>query len=183
MSDYQKNIYRGLSDLANQNENIKYSGDSICFTVNEIDLVYRDGKYYNAEGKEIPTDAGGFVLEKELGTTPSAAKPLANKGSGSKYDDNKEPLAYLSRIWLLGVAKVLAFGAKKYAAHNWRNGHERSRLISAALRHILAYNEGEDLDPESGLNHLDHASCCIMFAREGHDRHTELDDRWKGKKR
>lgn len=103
----------------------------------------------------------------------------ARTTKGVKHDQSKEPLSLLSRVWLLGVSRVMAFGAKKYAAHNWRGGIERSRLVSAALRHILAYNEGEDTDPETGLSHLDHASCCLMFARETHETHPELDDRWK----
>lgn len=105
------------------------------------------------------------------------------KNKGIKHDQTKEPLSLLSRVWLLGVASVMAFGAKKYKSHNWRAGIERSRLLSAALRHILAYNEGEDLDPESGLSHLDHASCCLMFAREHHETHPELDDRYKHDKK
>lgn len=104
---------------------------------------------------------------------------MSNNAAGVKYDQAKEPIALLSRVWLLGVAKVMGFGAKKYAAHNWRGGIERSRLISAALRHILAYNEGEDTDPETGLSHLDHASCCLMFARELHETRPDLDDRFK----
>lgn len=99
--------------------------------------------------------------------------------AGMKHDQSKEPLSLLSRTWLLGVSSVMAFGAKKYAPNNWRKGIERTRLISAALRHILAYNEGEDTDPETGLSHLDHASCCLMFARETHETHPELDDRYK----
>ena len=99
--------------------------------------------------------------------------------TGVKHDNEKPPVSLLSKIWLLGVASVMGFGAKKYAAHNWRGGLERSRLLSAALRHILAYNEGEDVDPESGLNHLDHASCCLMFAREMHETRPDLDDRYK----
>lgn len=102
---------------------------------------------------------------------------------GVKHDEGKEPLDLLSRIWLLGTARVLAFGARKYARQNWRGGIQRSRLIAAALRHLLAYNEGEDLDPESGLNHLDHASCCLMFAREMHETRPDLDDRWKAEKK
>jgi hypothetical protein len=111
----------------------------------------------------------------------AGAKRSATPEVGIKHDQQKEPLSLLSRTWLLGVAKVMAFGAKKYAAHNWRNGIERSRLISAALRHIMAYNEGQDLDEETKLSHLDHASCCLMFARELHDTRPDLDDRWKGK--
>lgn len=124
-----------------------------------------------------PAPSAQFMKEMIEGySKQDAAKPLA---TGVKHDQGKEPLGLLARSWLLGVARVLAFGAKKYAAHNWRGGIERSRLIDASLRHILAYNEGEDLDPESGLNHLYHASCCLMFASELHITRPDLDDRYK----
>lgn len=126
----------------------------------------------------------GLGREAELGPTQEAAREaLANPAQGVKHDQGKEPLALLSTVWLLGVARVMGFGAVKYAAHNWRQGLQRSRLVSAAMRHILAYNEGEDKDPETGLSHLDHASCCLMFAREMHETHSELDDRYKGAKK
>lgn len=105
--------------------------------------------------------------------------PTVINVSGVKHDGEKEPLALLSRVWLLGVAKVMGFGAKKYAADNWRGGIQRRRLISAALRHLLAYSDGEDNDPETGYSHLDHASCCLMFAREMHETRPDLDDRYK----
>jgi hypothetical protein len=65
---------------------------------------------------------------------------------------------------MVAVAQVLEFGRVKYAKHNWRKGFEWTRLISAALRHIFSWLSGEDLDPESGLNHLAHACCDLMFA-------------------
>jgi hypothetical protein len=97
---------------------------------------------------------------------------------GIKHDQQKEPMALFSAIWLRGVAAVLGFGAKKYAADQWRSGIAYRRLISAALRHITAFMDGEDVDAESGLSHLDHASCCLMFLREMTVKHPELDDRY-----
>lgn len=99
---------------------------------------------------------------------------------GLKYDSEKNRLDLLSPRWIDGVGAVLTFGAKKYAAHNWRKGLERSRLLGAALRHIFAYLKGEDYDPETGLLHLHHASCCLMFASELHYTKPETDDRYKG---
>lgn len=99
--------------------------------------------------------------------------------TGRKDDSEKAPLELLSTAAMLGTAQVLAFGANKYAAHNWRGGIEFSRLIGAALRHITAYNDGEDLDPESGLSHIDHAQCCLMFLSEQIKKGTGLDDRYK----
>lgn len=100
--------------------------------------------------------------------------------NGTKHDGGKPDMALLDSEWLLGVAEVLTFGKKKYAAQNWRGGLEVMRLLSAALRHIFAFLRGEDSDPESGLPHLHHASCCLMFASWMVKNRPELDDRYKG---
>jgi hypothetical protein len=63
----------------------------------------------------------------------------------------------------LEVAKVLAFGAEKYAPRNWEKGIKYSRLYASALRHAHAYLSGEYRDPETGLSHLAHFACCLMF--------------------
>jgi hypothetical protein len=98
---------------------------------------------------------------------------------GVKHDTEKPDLSLVSSIWITGVARVLTFGKKKYAAHNWRKGIETSRLLAACLRHIFAFLSGEDRDPETGECHLDHASCCLMFARELWETRPDLDDRYK----
>lgn len=96
-----------------------------------------------------------------------------------KHDKEKVRLELLSPIAMTEIAKVLTFGASKYADHNWRNGFKWSRLIGAALRHIFSFLNGEDKDPETGLSHLAHAGSCIMFLLEHEIRHKELDDRYK----
>jgi len=96
-----------------------------------------------------------------------------------KHDGDKPPMNLLSREALEQTAMVMAFGKEKYAAHNWRGGFAWSRPLSAAMRHIMAFNDGEDKDPESGLSHLAHAACCIMFLLEFEKTHKHLDDRFK----
>jgi hypothetical protein len=98
---------------------------------------------------------------------------------GLKFDSDKPPMALLEPEWLEGVSRVLGFGAKKYAAHNWRKGMAITRLIGASLRHTFAFLKGEDVDPESGEGHLYHASCCLMFASWLIQHKPELDDRFK----
>jgi len=101
------------------------------------------------------------------------------KATALKFDQNKLPLNLLSTEALNQTAAVLQFGAQKYAEHNWRKGFAWSRPLAAAMRHITAFNAGEDKDPESGLSHLAHAMCCIMFLLEFEKTHQELDDRYK----
>ena len=98
---------------------------------------------------------------------------------GIKHDQAKPPMDLIDYKATEGVAQVLAFGAKKYAANNWRNGIKYSRLIAAAYRHLGALNSGEDIDPESGLPHVDHLGCTIMFLSNMMKTRPDLDDRWK----
>ena len=82
---------------------------------------------------------------------------------GTKYDDGKVPLDLWSPDALEETAKVLAFGAKKYGAYNWADGIKYSRVFAALLRHLWDFWRGKKLDKESGLPHLAHAMCCLMF--------------------
>lgn len=99
--------------------------------------------------------------------------------TGIKHDAEKPRMDLLSTEALLQIANVMGYGAKKYSAHNWRGGIAWSRVIAAALRHITAFNAGENLDPETGLSHIAHASCCLMFLLDYIKSHPELDDRYK----
>ncbi len=101
------------------------------------------------------------------------------QGTAIKHDQDKLPMNLLSGEALMQTAAVLRFGAEKYAEHNWRSGFLWSRPLAAAMRHLVAFNDGEDKDPESGLSHLAHAACCIMFLLEFEKTHRELDDRYK----
>jgi hypothetical protein len=103
----------------------------------------------------------------------------AEETVGVKYDGDKPRTDLLPWRPIRAIAEVLGFGSRKYAAHNWRKGIAISRLLGAAIRHIFAYLNGEDKDPESGLSHLAHAGCCIMFALEMEETRPDLDDRWK----
>lgn len=96
-----------------------------------------------------------------------------------KYDNEKPRMDLLDPVALEGLAKVLTFGAQKYAAHNWRKGIANSRLIAAMLRHLFAIMRGEDIDPESGLPHIDHLGCCWMFLSNNMKVRPEMDDRWR----
>lgn len=100
----------------------------------------------------------------------------------AKHDQRKPALDLVPPAALEAVAEVLTFGAEKYGRHNWRRsgGLEWSRLQAAALRHLVAFGRGEDLDPESGLPHLAHAGCCVLMLLEYQQGGEGIDDRWRG---
>lgn len=98
---------------------------------------------------------------------------------GMKHDGEKPRVELLDALALEGIAAVLTFGAKKYAANNWRNGISNSRLMGALLRHGFAILRGERIDSESGLPHIDHLGCCWMFLSNNMKTRPDLDDLWK----
>lgn len=83
---------------------------------------------------------------------------------GRKYDTGKPDYTLLPWDAVEEIVKVLDFGARKYARDNWKHveGAE-TRYLAAALRHITAHARGEKDDPETGISHLAHAGCCILF--------------------
>jgi hypothetical protein len=96
---------------------------------------------------------------------------------GKKFDNGKADLSLVPLSALEVEAQGFSFGAEKYGRWNYTKGLEASRLIAAAMRHIAAWNQGEDRDPESGVSHLGHARCNLAMLLECLRMGTLIDDR------
>lgn len=116
---------------------------------------------------------------KEEFSKPKTREEIILK-QGHKDDSGKPHLALWSSVAIEETGKVLTFGANKYSPYNWRKGMSWVRVMSACLRHIFAWLSGQDKDPETGLSHLGHAMCCLMFLMDYEVNHPEFDDRYKG---
>lgn len=97
-----------------------------------------------------------------------------------KHDKGKPRLDLIPPQAMIDIAKVLAYGAGKYSDHNWREngGMKYSRLYAAAQRHMLAFWDGESEDEETGVSHLAHAACCIIFLMTYETTDAGVDDRY-----
>ena len=86
---------------------------------------------------------------------------------GQKDDERKPRTDLYPPGSLLEIARVLGHGADKYCDNGYREVPDATRrYTAAALRHVLAFMQGERVDPESGLHHLAHAACSLMFVIE-----------------
>ena len=83
---------------------------------------------------------------------------------GVKFDNDKPQWSLVPFAALSKVVDVLTYGAAKYAPDNWKKvPNARQRYIDAGFRHFTAYASGEKNDPETGMSHLAHAMCCLLF--------------------
>lgn len=83
---------------------------------------------------------------------------------GRKFDAGKLDYTLVPWDGLEEIVKVLEFGARKYARDNWKHVEGGDvRYLAAAFRHLIAYNTGEKVDQETGISHLAHAGCCLLF--------------------
>lgn len=99
------------------------------------------------------------------------------RGSGARYNAGKTRYDLIPLSTLTDCADVFAYGANKYAAWNWSRGMKWSIPYACALRHLQAWYEGEDNDPESGLPHLGHVMCNLVMLAHFARHYPDLDDR------
>jgi len=75
-------------------------------------------------------------------------------------------------------------GLIKYYKRSWKLGFTTTSMFAGAMRHLIAYRDGENYDPsaqELGVikHHLSGALFCILCMLDTYDNHPELDDREK----
>lgn len=97
----------------------------------------------------------GSVVDKVTGF-------MKADGGAGKTNLDLFPVEFIEK-----VGQVLDFGAKKYSPDNWRKAvtpEAKTRIRSAFLRHWVEYRKDQNSkDAETGLPHLWHAACCIVF--------------------
>jgi hypothetical protein len=90
----------------------------------------------------------------------------------------KPPLELIPPTASILEAMVFKLGAQKYGAYNWRaNKVAASVYIGACLRHLAAWYDGQDNDPESDLPHPTHARACLAILLDAMMTGNLVDDR------
>jgi len=101
------------------------------------------------------------------------------KGSGARYNKGKPDFSLIPLVTLADEAQVWMYGKEKYAAWNWAKGMPWSVPYASAMRHLMAWQSGEENDPESGLPHIAHAMCNLRMLTLYSKNYLEGDDRPK----
>ena len=113
------------------------------------------------------------------------SSPISPAGVGRKDTNPKDAVgvkkAPLSTVPMNVVAEAgvaMLEGALKYGRHNYREaGIRESVYFDGTMRHLIAYWEGEDIDPDSGVSHLTKAIASLLVWRDAQMNGRALDDR------
>lgn len=111
----------------------------------------------------------------------SVSKPTGYPDDNPKtaYGEAKPKLSDTPTIGVREMGRVFTGGAGKYGRFNWRD-HTVSATVyyDAAMRHFMAWFDGEDIDPESGISHLAHVMACCNILLDAQN-HEKLNDNRK----
>lgn len=99
------------------------------------------------------------------------------KGNGLRFNNGKTRHDLVPAFAQEQYARVLTAGANKYADRNWERGMKWSIVLASMKRHILAFERGEDFDPETGQLHTAHIMCNAAFITEYYSIFPQGDDR------
>lgn len=90
----------------------------------------------------------------------------------------KVPMSTVSAPVIAEMGLAMLEGARKYGRHNYRiAGVRASVYYDAVFRHMIAWWEGEDIDPDSGLNHITKMLSCLAVLRDSMIVNNWVDDR------
>lgn len=129
-------------------------------------------------------------MKPELAAGPKIVPPpiIFNQASasGERKDTNPKDAIGIAKVPVstvpapivgeLGLAMME--GALKYGRHNYRSAGVRASVYrDAAQRHLDAFWEGEDIDPQSNLPHIVKAMACLAVLRDSQWQGNWVDDR------
>lgn len=114
---------------------------------------------------ELVSELSGIDAE-ELAAT---GKELSAEEASKLFDSYREYIP----LWVQREGDELLVSGRD----NWKLGLPLTSVLDSCLRHLMAWNAGEDRDPESGLAHLAHAAANIMMMMELERNKPYCDDR------
>lgn len=90
----------------------------------------------------------------------------------------KAPLSTVPGNVIAEIGVAMLEGASKYGRHNYRAAGVRASVYyDAAMRHLIAWWEGEDIDPDSGMSHITKLLACMTVLRDAMHQEMWEDDR------
>lgn len=110
-------------------------------------------------------------------------EPQASPTGSLRFNKDKPITNEMDPAFLLGIGEVMEKSRAKYPRGNWAKGNDFSVPYDSMMRHLLAFQSGVELDPETNCDHLLHAATNLMFLYHYSKNFPEFDDRLFKKKK
>lgn len=124
--------------------------------------------------KEQIDNWGKDICETDIPCSTGEKKTNPKDSIGVK----KAPVSTIPGTVIAELGCAMLEGARKYGRHNYRvDGVRASVYRDAVWRHLNKWWEGEDVDPDSGLNHITKAIASLVVMRDGMICDKFIDDR------
>jgi len=110
----------------------------------------------------------------------SSFKVAANKMTNPKdaVGIRKAPMSTVPANVMAELGVAMLEGAAKYGRHNYRTAGVRASVYyDGVMRHLMAWWEGEDIDPDSGISHVTKAIASLTVLRDAMMQQMWDDDR------
>lgn len=120
---------------------------------------------YDEDTSSLSGTATEFKFRKNL-VDEDKSTDLSKNIQCAKADNGKLPISLVPMTIIKDIAAIRKYGEEKYHAPNNWVLVDKQRYVDAMWRHLIAYQEGEIYDKESGLPHLWHAACNMAFILE-----------------
>ena len=90
----------------------------------------------------------------------------------------KPAMSCVPPVALLHLSHAMKDGEQKYGRMNWREHRVSSSVYyDAAMRHLMAWFDGETHASDSGVHHLAHVMACCAILLDGESMGVLNDDR------
>lgn len=134
----------------------------------EVAGMFIDAARDLSKRRRLAPERSGLDTPELFESKHCSPRPLVDRELkvpvGQKHDQSKPRYSLIPSGSLASIVGVLEHGAAKYATDNWKHVENASeRYYNASMRHVQAWWSGEQIDSESGLPHLAHAICSLMF--------------------
>lgn len=107
-----------------------------------------------------------------------AAPPALSMNPKDLIGIKKPSVHFVPPVALFEMGRAMTDGGAKYGAMNWREHKVTGSVYyDAAMRHIMAWWDGEETAADSGVHHLGHAMACFAIMLDAQHGGTLNDDR------
>ncbi len=139
------------------------------------DKVYIKSDTYKAYGVNCGDDGIVHYIDGAYISVAFSSMTLLVLGSELDLDHDEQPVMSqrfnqgkvqtreIDPAFILGIGEVLTKSRAKYDHFNWCKPTKLSTPYESMMRHILAFQSGENFDKETSSHHLLHAATNLMF--------------------